>query len=298
MDHLYDVKAPAKINIFLHVNERRTDGYHLLQTVFRLIDLQDSLNFSLRNDGIISFEMPNNNIPNETNLVIKAAKLLKMYTRGSKGAHIFLEKNIPIGGGLGGGSSDAASTLIALNKLWSSSLNRYDLMKLANYLGADVPFFIFGCNAFASGIGNVLVEIDLPVRSYLIIQPDISISTADIFSDSILKRDTKHVTIQQFMSSPSYLFGKNDLEDVVFDRYPDVCGTVVFLKQHGFAFKMSGSGSCFFVEYDNISESILALSKIGNIIKKVYGSFKSIRFRFAGAYMGLIDHPLKYWVTK
>ncbi|WP_041185949.1 4-(cytidine 5'-diphospho)-2-C-methyl-D-erythritol kinase [Candidatus Kinetoplastidibacterium galati] len=298
MNHLYDVKAPAKINIFLHVIGRRLDGYHMLQTVFRLIDLHDNLSFNLRNDGTISFEMTSNNIPNEYNLVIKAAKLLKMHVKSNKGAHIFLEKNIPIGGGLGGGSSNAASTLIALNKLWSAGLNRQELMKLASCLGADVPFFIFGDNAFASGIGNILHRIDLPLKYYLIMQPGISINTKDIFSDSILKRDTRRVTMCQFMDSPSYLFGKNDLEDVVFVRYPDICNTVVFFKQHGFAFKMSGSGSCFFIEYDNISQSILALNKIGNIINKVCGSFRPAKFFFTGSYVGLDEHPLKYWVTK
>lgn len=298
LNYLYDVKAPAKINLFLHINDRRLDGYHLLQTVFRLIDLQDSLSFSLRNDGIISFEMSNNNILDEANLVIRAAKLLKMHIRTDKGAHVFLEKNIPIGGGLGGGSSDAASTLIALNKLWSAGLNRQELMNLASYLGADVPFFVFGENAFANGTGELLNKIDLPSRSYLIIQPCLSIKTKDIFSDSILKRDTRRVTICQFMDNPSYLFGKNDLEDVVFFRYPDVYDTVVFFRQHGFKFKMSGSGSCFFIEYDKISESVLALSRIDNIMSRVYGDLKTTKFLFTGSCVSLVEHPLKYWVTK
>ncbi|AGF48122.1 4-diphosphocytidyl-2-C-methyl-D-erythritol kinase [Candidatus Kinetoplastibacterium oncopeltii TCC290E] len=299
MSYLYDVKAPAKINIFLHINDRRLDGYHLLQTVFRLIDLQDNLSFNLRNDGVISFEMSNNNnILDEENLVIKAAKLLKTRIRSSKGAHIILEKKIPIGGGLGGGSSDAASTLIALNKLWSAGLNRNELMNLASLLGADVPFFIFGDNAFASGTGDILNKVNLPINSYLIIQPCISLKTKDIFSDSILKRDTRRVTISQFMNNPSYLFGKNDLENVVFIRYPDIYSTVVFFKQFGFSFKMSGSGSCFFMEYDNISESVLALSKIDNIMSRVYGSLKPSNLLFTGSCVGLIEHPLKYWVAK
>src|SRR5690554_4032002 len=196
---LYDVPAPAKLNLFLHVTGRRADGYHELQTVFRFIDLCDRLDFDIRYDGQIRRE--GDTLPGlapETDLVVRAARALQQATGCPLGAQIRYTKHIPSGAGLGGGSSDAATTLIALNRLWNTGLDRDALMELARPLGADVPFFIFGASAFAEGTGDVLTEIALPECAYLVLRPHGAVSTANVFTDPDLTRNTKAVKISVF----------------------------------------------------------------------------------------------------
>ena len=182
--------APAKLNLFLHVVGRRQDGYHLLQTVFRFIDFSDNLSFRLRTDDIIKLHNPTAGIPEEKDLCVRAAKLLKQATRTKQGIDIFLQKRIPMGGGLGGGSWDAATTLLALNHLWKANLSRQQLLELGLKLGADVPVFIFGENAFAEGIGEKLTCIKLPPAWYVVLVPPVQVSTAEIFTSKELTRNT------------------------------------------------------------------------------------------------------------
>lgn len=239
--------APAKLNLFLHVVGRRQDGYHLLQTVFRFIDFSDNLSFRLRTDDIIKLHNPTAGIPEEKDLCVRAAKLLKQATRTKQGIDIFLQKRIPMGGGLGGGSSDAATTLLALNHLWKVNLNRQKLLELGLKLGADVPVFIFGENAFAEGIGEKLTRIKLPPAWYVVLVPPVQVSTAEIFTSKELTRNTIPIKIPPF----SVLQGHNDLEWVVCRLYPEVARCLEWLKQqeNTTITAMSGSGACVFAEF-------------------------------------------------
>lgn len=241
--------APAKLNLFLHVIGRREDGYHLLQTVFRFVDFSDKLSFVLRDDGIIKLHAPIPGVPEENDLCIRAAKLLQQRSRKNLGVEIFLEKRIPMGGGLGGGSSDAATTLLVLNRLWGVNWKRTHLMELGLELGADVPVFIFGENAFAEGVGEKLSAIDLPPAWYLVLTPAVQVSTGQIFSHKELTRNANPITIPPF----SIWQGRNDLETVVCQMYPVVARCLEWLKQLNNAtlVAMSGSGACVFAEFAN-----------------------------------------------
>lgn len=200
MMQLRNIPAPAKLNLFLHVTGRRADGYHLLQTVFRFIDLADTLHLTKRADGLIQRVTPLEGVPSSQCLTVRAARALQHATGCRFGVDIELDKRIPAGGGLGGGSSDAASVLLGLNRLWETGLTRQQLMELALPLGADVPVFVFGDNAFAEGIGEALQPIALPRRWYVVVQPQAHVPTADIFSDPLLTRDTPAVRIADFSS--------------------------------------------------------------------------------------------------
>ena len=215
---LYDVPAPAKINLFLHVVGRRPDGYHELQTAFRFIDLCDRLDFDLRRDGRI--ERSGDSVPGlapENDLVIKAATALQQATGTAMGAEIRYTKRIPSGAGLGGGSSDAATTLIALNRLWNTRLDRSALIELARPLGADVPIFIFGRPAFAEGVGDVFTEITLPERAYVVLRPQGSVATADVFGDPNLTRDSEPVKISVFADWQTVGSAQNDEKSPVLE---------------------------------------------------------------------------------
>jgi 4-diphosphocytidyl-2-C-methyl-D-erythritol kinase len=247
-DTLNNCPAPAKLNLFLHVTGRRPDGYHLLQTVFQLLDYGDLLHFKTRDDGGIhrSTEIPG--VPEQSDLVVRAAQLLKSAARSARlGAEIAIDKRLPMGGGLGGGSSDAATTLIALNHLWRTGLTRTELMTLGLQLGADVPFFLFGRNAFAEGIGETLQPLTTPDCWYVVIEPGVSTPTAAIFSDPELTRNSKPVRISDF-SKATIGFGKNDLQVVATRLFPPIAKAVEWLQRYGEA-RMTGSGACVFCAF-------------------------------------------------
>ena len=209
--------APAKLNLFLHVVGRRKDGYHLLQSVFRLIDCSDRLRFALRADGEVRLTTSLPGVEDDAELSVRAARLLQREAQCRAGVDISLAKRIPMGGGLGGGSSDAATTLLVLNRLWGLRWPRARLAGLALRLGADVPFFLCGRNAFAEGIGEVLTPIDLPSAWYVVLVPPVGVPTQAIFSAPGLTANTKTITISSFSAG----FGHNDLEPVVRRRYQE-----------------------------------------------------------------------------
>lgn len=229
---LYDVPAPAKVNLFLHVVGRRADGYHLLQSVFQFIDLADTLHFDLRADGVISRSVDVPGVTEQDDLTLRAARALKQAAGVTAGADITLVKQIPTGGGLGGGSSDAATTLIALNRLWGCGLSRQALMKIGLTLGADVPVFIFGRTAFAEGIGEQLTAVDVPARAFVVAQPQCNVPTSEIFRAPDLTRDSNSIRITDFVTHPSAAFGRNDLESVAFRLYPKIRTGVETLRRN------------------------------------------------------------------
>ncbi|MES2024614.1 MAG: 4-(cytidine 5'-diphospho)-2-C-methyl-D-erythritol kinase [Pseudomonadota bacterium] len=255
--------APAKLNLFLHVTGRRADGYHLLQSVFQLIDHGDVLHFSTREDNVIRRTTELTGVPAESDLIVRAAKLLQAATADKMqgkilGADIAIEKNLPMGGGLGGGSSDAATTLLVLNHLWQTGLTRAELMALGLQLGADVPFFLFGRNAFAEGIGEALLPVETPDSWFVVIEPGVSVPTQQIFSSSELTRDTKPVKISDF-SGAQESFGKNDLQVVAATLFPPIAEAIKWLHQYGDA-RMTGSGACVFCpfEQEHQADAVLA----------------------------------------
>jgi len=242
--------APAKLNLFLHVLGRREEGryagYHELQTVFRLIDRSDRVGVAPRDDGEIRFS----GVFHDQNLCVKAARLLKAESGSRKGCDLSLEKNIPVGGGLGGGSSDAATVLLVLNRLWNLNLNRNQLIGLAARLGADVPLFVFGRNALGEGVGERLEALELPPAWYLVLEPQVSVSTKEIFNLA-LTGDGKRLKIPPFFPGQ----GKNDLEPVVTARYPEVAAQLAWLKSRCPQARMTGSGACVFAEVKTESEA-------------------------------------------
>jgi len=253
---LHNCPAPAKLNLFLHITGRRPDGYHLLQTVFQLIDYGDTLHFETRDDGVIRRTTEITGVPEESDLIVRAAKLLQSSIPPRSddtipGANISIEKRLPMGGGLGGGSSDAATTLMVLNHLWQAGLTREQLMKLGLQLGADVPFFIFGRNAFAEGVGETMQPVETGQHWFVVLEPGVQVPTAVIFGNPELTRDSKPVKISDFSAAP-WGFGKNDLQVVAAKLFPPVAEALEWLnswlKRHdemGIA-RMTGSGACVF----------------------------------------------------
>lgn len=256
--------APAKINLFLHITGRRADGYHTLQSVFQLLDFYDTLKLSVRNDGHIMRTHDLANVPADSDLCVRAARALQQFTDCKLGVNITIEKRIPMGGGLGGGSSDAATMLLALNQLWSLQLTRQQLMQIGLTLGADVPVFIFGQTAWAEGVGELLTAIDLPpnmqTQTYLVLTPHENVPTAQIFANSGLTRDTKPLKIADFSSQANSSLFKNDLEKVVCEEFPSVASTLAWLNQYGKA-RMSGSGASVFVSVNSEQEAVELLAK-------------------------------------
>lgn len=242
--------APAKLNLFLHVTGRRPDGYHLLQTAFRLLEWGDSLDFARRDDGLIRRVSDLAGVPAETDLVVRAARRLQHATGCSSGADIAVTKRLPMGGGLGGGSSDAATTLIALNHLWGTGLNREQLQALGLELGADVPFFIYGQDAFAEGVGEKLQPLTLAPAWYVVLSPRTNVPTAEIFSARDLTRDSAPIKIADFTASST----RNDLQETACKRYPEVRKAIDWLAQFAPA-RMTGSGACVFAEVDSEAEA-------------------------------------------
>ena len=249
--------APAKLNLFLHITGRRADGYHLLQSVFQLIDFADQLQFALRDDGQIHRITDGPGVAPEDDLMIRAARLLEAAAsaRGISvpGVDIEIDKQLPMGGGLGGGSSDAATTLIALDRLWQTGLSKADLMQLGLRLGADVPFFLFGGNAFVEGIGEQLTPLITPQTWFVIVHPGVAVPTPLIFGAADLTRDTKAVKMSDFSAGPLG-FGRNDLQAVAARAFPAVADALKWLSDFGAA-RMTGSGACVFVAVASESQA-------------------------------------------
>jgi 4-diphosphocytidyl-2-C-methyl-D-erythritol kinase len=244
MKALYDVPAPAKLNLFLHITGRRDDGYHLLQSAFMLIDWCDRLDFELRADGGLSREDSGAALP-EDDLCLRAARALQQAGGTALGAHIRLQKNIPSEAGMGGGSSDAASCLLALNRLWGLGLPLPQLEAIGLRLGADVPFFLRGRNAWVEGIGEKITPIDVPAARFVVAKPPQGLETKKIFGDPALKRDAQPATISGFAANP-WCFGANDLQPVAQRLCPGVNQALQWLGSHGLQGRMTGSGSAVF----------------------------------------------------
>ena len=259
--------APAKLNLFLHITGRRADGYHALQTVFQLLDWGDLLHFARRDDGVIARKTDVPGVPEADDLVVRAARLLQSTTGCPLGVDIEIDKILPMGAGLGGGSSDAATTLLALNRLWGVGLSRQALQDLALKLGADVPFFVFGQNAFAEGVGEALQAVDLPKRFFLVVTPAVHVPTAAIFSEKALTRDSKVLTITDFLAQHSSdadwpdSFGRNDMQAVVVEKYAEVAKVIECFSSLSPA-RMTGSGASVFAAFRSKAEAEMAQAKL------------------------------------
>ena len=243
-------RAPAKLNLFLHVTGRRTDGYHGLQTLFQLIDLCDTITISLRADGLIERPVGPAGVAPDADLTLRAALALQRACGTGQGADLRVHKRIPQGGGLGGGSSDAATALLALNELWDCGLSLDDLASLALPLGADVPVFIRGSSAWAEGVGERLTPVSLPEAWYVIIYPGVGVSTQEVFQSPELTRNSPLITIRAFFQSG----GHNDCEPVVRARSPEVAAAIDWLAREGSA-QLTGTGSCVFTARGSAAEA-------------------------------------------
>ena len=278
MKSLYDIAAPAKLNLFLHVTGRRSDGYHLLQSVFMLIDWHDTLHFELRTDGKISREDLSTPLPAD-DLVLRAARALQASSASSLGVHIGIEKRIPAQAGMGGGSSDAASTLLALNRLWKLNYSLEKLSRIGLGLGADLPFFLAGQNAWVEGVGEKITPILLPEGLFLVVKPAQGLETRLIFSDPALKRDSQTAIISGF-SADAFGFGRNDLQSVAERICPGVTQALEWLASQGLKGRMTGSGSAVFAH-------VLKQTEVGS----VPGTFQVRLCR------SLAVHPLLGWAS-
>lgn len=284
---LRNCPAPAKLNLFLHVIGRRPDGYHLLETVFQLTDFCDYLHFTCRNDGQIKRITPNEWLDEKDDLVIRAAHLLREHVLRQKGKQvpgvdIEIEKNIPAGGGLGGGSSDAATTLMALNYLWNCQFDTQELISIGTRLGADVPFFLLGKNAFAEGIGEKLTPLKTPDGWFVVIKPPVSVPTALIFQSNELTRNTEPIKMMNFPAFYARMdhFGKNDLQDVAIKLFPEIGEAIAELSRFGSA-RMTGSGACVFSRFSSKTQA-------EEIAAALSGKWETRVVK------GLQNHPLKY----
>jgi len=288
MKSLSNVLAPAKLNLFLHITGRRSDGYHLLQSVFMLIDWYDSLHFEVRSDGQISREDLNVPLPPD-DLITRAARLLQQSTGTALGAHIAIEKSIPAQAGMGGGSSDAATCLLALNKLWGLGLSVKQLAELGLKLGADVPFFLHGHNAWVEGVGEIMTPISLPPAQFVVVKPSEGLETAKIFGSEALKRDTKPATISVFAADP-YGFGHNALLPVAQRLCPQISDAIAWLESASLASvvkgRMTGSGSAVFAQVPRGTD----LSQM----PQVPATWSHWQVRMCG---NLEVHPQKGWAS-
>ena len=248
------VLSPAKLNLFLHITGRRADGYHELQTLFQLLDWGDKLHFSSNTSGRIALLCPNLDIPEQDNLIIRAARLLQ---RDSLGVDITLDKHIPTGGGLGGGSSNAATTQLVLNRLWDLGLGTTQLQQLATQLGADVPVFVGAQTAWAEGIGEILTPVELPQCWYLILTPKCHVSTAEIFSHLQLTRNTSPIKMAAFFEGHS----RNDCQVLVRNLYPEVDKALKILENFGEA-RLTGTGACVFARFEYEAQARAAQAQL------------------------------------
>lgn len=313
------VPAPAKLNLFLHVTGRRADGYHTLESLMVLLDFGDTLTLSRREDGAIVLANPLPGVPAESDLTFRAAQLLRDHAGTSQGATIALSKRIPMGAGLGGGSSDAASVLLALNRLWDLDLSRAELMRLGLRLGADVPFFIFGSNAHVTGIGDILRPVTLPRMAYLIVVPPVHVATAGIFAAPELRRDTPASGADAFLLG----FGRNDLQAVAARSHPAIATGLNALDTADFAgaghtahtaARMSGSGSSVFRILDRgFPESEAAWRAAGDSRRDEWKLLQGVSHRSPKAHdaagklaggpiiipaRGIHQHPLREFAAK
>jgi 4-diphosphocytidyl-2-C-methyl-D-erythritol kinase len=242
--------APAKLNLFLHVVGRRADGYHLLQSVFTLIDRCDTVRLRVRDDGQVRRLSELDGVPAEEDLAVRAARLLREASGTSQGVDIEVDKRIPMGGGLGGGSSDAATVLLALDRLWGTAFGSEALAELGASLGADVPFFLQGSPAWVEGTGERIRPIEIPARWYLVLTPPVAVPTGVVFAAPELTRDTEPLKMEDFSARPGDTRFRNDLEPVVTARYPVVREHLEWLRQHAPA-RMTGSGACVFAGFES-----------------------------------------------
>jgi len=249
--------APAKLNLFLHVTGRRSDGYHDLQTVFQLIDLADDIQIRVRQDGRIERGSGPEGVPAEADLVVRAARALQRSSGTSLGAELAVTKRIPLGGGLGGGSSDAATVLVGLNRLWDCGLNENELAAIGVELGADVPVFVRGRSAWAEGRGERLTPLDLPETHYVLVHPKVHVPTAVVFQAPELTRNSPPITMAGFLRSG----GRNDFEPVVRTRYPEVARALDWLGQFAPA-RLTGTGSCIFAPCASLAEAQDIVSRV------------------------------------
>ena len=250
--------APAKLNLFLRITGRRADGYHSLQTVFQFLDYGDELEFTMTDDGRVTRTTPVPGVDEDKDLAVRAARLLQETTGTRRGVQIRLTKRIPAGGGLGGGSSDAATTLLALNELWGAKLSRAELATLGRMLGADVPVFVQGQAAWAEGIGEILTPIEPEEAWYLVVAPPVHVSTAQVFADPELTRYSPPLTIRDFQAGRGL---QNDLEPLVRSRYPEVDRAMRLLAEFGTP-RMSGSGGCVFLKVTGLDHGRKILERI------------------------------------
>lgn len=301
--------APAKLNLFLHVIGRRADGYHELQTVFQLIDLADTLDFQVRDDAVVQRINDIPGVPASQDLCVRAALALQQATQTSYGVDIHLAKKIPTGAGLGGGSSDAASTLVMLNHLWQTGLSRAELMRIGLTLGADVPFFVFGQNAFAQGIGEQLEPLALPNSWFVVIQPRQAVATATVFAAPELTRDTVPVKITDFSDVETCFSSafRNDLQAVVLKQNPIVARAYQHVKNaintsnslglfndSSVAVKMTGSGSCLFTRHRSEKEARCLLDEVNREVNRIEHNLIESQRSIENTYVvaGLNQHPL------
>ncbi len=283
--------APAKLNLFLHVTGRRDDGYHLIETVFELVDWADSIDLRVRGDGSITRLDAIRGVPEDSDLCVRAARLLAERSGCRLGVEIALRKRLPIGGGLGGGSSDAATTLLALNRIWSLRWPRRRLAELALELGADVPFFIHGRSAYATGIGEKLRDLALAPRWYVLIAPPQGVATDSVFAAPELTRNSKPLKISGLSRGRQVFRGRNDLQPVVVARHPEVARSLAALRQAARAVgidsrlaRMTGSGACVFLPVDSEND---AARVRGRLRGRAQGAIAVAR--------SLPVHPLRDW---
>ncbi|MGJ8682236.1 4-(cytidine 5'-diphospho)-2-C-methyl-D-erythritol kinase [Paraglaciecola sp.] len=247
--------SPAKLNLFLHINGRYENGYHQLQSLFQLLDFGDELAFEINKSGRITLATPIDGVPDEDNLIVKAAKLLQSQSPSALvnklGCHIHLKKRLPMGGGIGGGSSNAATTLVALNKLWDINLPQDQLAKLGLSLGADVPIFVQGKTAFAEGVGELLKPVELSESYYLVVFPNCHVSTADIFGQADLPRNTAKIEFSDYKFDNTH----NDCQELVCKLYPDVANTLQWLLEYAPS-RMTGTGACVFAMFKQHQEAL------------------------------------------
>lgn len=250
--------APAKLNLFLHINGRRSDGYHELQTLFQFIDCCDMLDFKVTdNPDLVLHSNMSSVVANNDNLILRAAKSLQLATGFKAGAEIWLDKRLPMGGGLGGGSSDAATTLVALNRLWNTQLSTSELATIGLKLGADIPVFIHGFAAFAEGVGEHLQQATPSEPWYLVITPDAHVSTAAVFQDPLLPRNTPKLTIDTLLNQP----WTNDCQKLVVSKYPQVAKALGWLLEYAPS-RMTGTGACVFGKFTQQQQALAALAKL------------------------------------